>query len=171
MPCSFRETKTVNAWFQNKRASTKKRHRGGPPTVTTNSNSNVDLPPISTLLASAPPSTSSATSRTIEHDTYDSDFHIPAFPPHRMEKPSARSHQVVLLEETPRQQSAFYAGNPEHHHSLSRDNSPPAVDLSARPRMRMRPTSQQTDELRRFYQVNPHPTKEEREDLSERIGM
>lgn len=166
---SCRETKTVNAWFQNKRASTKKRHRGGP--APTSTNPNLDLPPISAILASTPGSSSSAPSRSLERDTYDADFHVPTLPPPRINKHSVRPHQVVVLEETPRQHSPFYAGNADHHHSFDRGVTPPPVDLPARPRMRMRPSSQQTDELRKFYQVNPHPTKEEREELGQRIGM
>lgn len=38
-------------------------------------------------------------------------------------------------------------------------------------RMRMRPSPEQTEELRRVYNVNPHPTTDERQALAERIGM
>ncbi|KAI5124107.1 hypothetical protein M0805_000921 [Coniferiporia weirii] len=38
-------------------------------------------------------------------------------------------------------------------------------------RMRIRPTPKQTDELRRLYSRNTHPSKEERENLGMRIGM
>jgi hypothetical protein len=36
---------------------------------------------------------------------------------------------------------------------------------------RVRPTASQTEELRRLYNSNPHPSKEEREELGNRIGM
>lgn len=38
-------------------------------------------------------------------------------------------------------------------------------------RMRIRPTPKQTEELRRLYNLNTHPTREEREALGDRIGM
>jgi hypothetical protein len=38
-------------------------------------------------------------------------------------------------------------------------------------RMRMRPSSEQTDELRRLYNINPHPTTEQRQNLASAIGM
>ena len=37
--------------------------------------------------------------------------------------------------------------------------------------VRNRTTQVQTDELRRVYAMNAHPTKEEREELAERVGM
>lgn len=35
----------------------------------------------------------------------------------------------------------------------------------------MRPTTEQTDELKKAYYANPHPTTEERQALSDRTGM
>ncbi|ETW86848.1 hypothetical protein HETIRDRAFT_58809 [Heterobasidion irregulare TC 32-1] len=129
------ETKTVNAWFQNKRASTKKRHRSGIAPIPT-----YDIPPISSLLTSASSSTST---------------------------PPGPNDIDDLAEPEQQQQSAFYAGNPEHRHIY--ETAP--AEMPTRPRMRQRPTSQQSDELKKFYNSNPHPTKEEREALGERIGM
>lgn len=63
----------------------------------------------------------------------------------------------------PRHQSAFYAGNPNHRHLFE---SEPTIR-----RGRSRPTAAQTDELRKLYDANPHPSKEEREALGARIGM
>jgi hypothetical protein len=39
------------------------------------------------------------------------------------------------------------------------------------PRMRIRPSLSQTEELRKAYIIDPHPTKEQREELGKRIGM
>jgi hypothetical protein len=38
-------------------------------------------------------------------------------------------------------------------------------------KMRMRPTAEQTEELKKLYHLTPHPTSEERQALAERIGM
>jgi hypothetical protein len=38
-------------------------------------------------------------------------------------------------------------------------------------KMRIRPTAQQTEALKKFYKHNPHPSKEDREELGDRIGM
>lgn len=65
------------------------------------------------------------------------------------------------------QQSAFYAGNPEHDHTY--ESAVPV--LAPRPRMRVRPSSSQAEELRNAYIIDPHPTKEQREELGKRIGM
>ena len=92
----------------------------------------------------------------------DSDLPLP-----RSEKLASRAPYVVKLEQPSQQQSAFYAGNPEHRHVYESSGT----EVPTRPRMRLRPTTQQTEELRNFYHVNPHPTKEEREELGDRIGM
>lgn len=63
-----------------------------------------------------------------------------------------------------RQQSAFYAGNPQHRHLFDADSNMPRKG-------RARPTAAQTEELRKLYDANPHPSKEEREELGGRIGM
>ncbi|KAH9837341.1 uncharacterized protein C8Q71DRAFT_757793 [Rhodofomes roseus] len=160
------ETKTVNSWFQNKRASCKKRHKGAPATTSgptagagssattgasakksSNSNS-VELPPISALIASVstrpglglgPPPP-----RQSEYSDYDDDEYMHRLPP--------------------TQQQLFYAGNPHHDHL-------DAPEQSSRPKARSRPSAVQTEELRKVYDVNPHPAKEEREELGHKIGM
>ena len=38
-------------------------------------------------------------------------------------------------------------------------------------KMRIRPTAEQTEELKRLYNLNPNPTSEERQALADRIGM
>ena len=149
----YRETKTVNAWFQNKRASNKKRSRPGL------SSSTIDLPPISSLL-----SVDSSTPPLVE-DSSISEF--PSSPTlSRAPEPSTRTSRVLTSAET-QQQTAFYAGNPEHCHSYES----PVPELPTRQKMRMRPSLSQTEELRRAYVINPHPTKELREELGKKIGM
>ncbi len=151
----YRETKTVNAWFQNKRASNKKRSRPGL------SSSSYDLPSISSLLSSvdsAPPS--------LVEDPSISDFHSPALLP-RIQQSSTRNSHALSSAETSQQQTAFYVGNPEHCHTYESS----APELPSRPRMRMRPSLSQTEELRKAYIDDPHPTKDMREALGKRIGM
>ncbi|EPQ60299.1 homeobox-domain-containing protein [Gloeophyllum trabeum ATCC 11539] len=156
------EVKTVNAWFQNKRASTKKRQQQQLQNKAQRSNNPYELPPISALLASAPsPSTSSPVSRPVhrsslpvEYDDYfDEEDHI------------MHSH-LPPIGGYPPHQSAFYAGTAEGRHIIESTPEPTVPR-----KMRFRPTPQQTEELRKVYNVNPHPSKEEREELGESIGM
>jgi Homeodomain len=83
-----------------------------------------------------------------------------------MPQPPTRISPISVSAEA-QQQTAFYAGNPEHCHSYES----PAPELTVRPKMRMRPSQSQTEELRNAYVINPHPTKEEREELGKKIGM
>jgi hypothetical protein len=138
-----RETKTVNAWFQNKRASAKKRSRGGAPYDQTHLSSN---------------SSSTANTPRQQPDLEDfQDTDYPVFDNH--DRPSL----VLSLHDT-RQQSAFYSTVQEHTQFFTESDNMPR-------KMRMRPTPHQTEALKRFYKTNPHPSKMEREDLGERIGM
>jgi hypothetical protein len=150
----LRETKTVNAWFQNKRAANKKRSRPG------QSPSTYDLPPISSLLSPVDSSTATPT-----EDSSIPQVASPSIP--RTQLPSTRINHAQGSPESSKQQTAFYAGNPEHDHTY--ESSVPVPP--SRPRMRMRPSQSQTDELRKAYIIDPHPTKEQREELGRRIGM
>lgn len=60
--------------------------------------------------------------------------------------------------------SSFHTGTTEHAHYFA------DADIMPR-RMRMRPSPQQTDELRKLYNLNAHPTTEARQELADRIGM
>ncbi|KAG7452158.1 uncharacterized protein BT62DRAFT_926379 [Guyanagaster necrorhizus] len=115
------ETKTVNSWFQNKRASTKKR---------------------------------TVAQRSI---TYDSP-HIN--PQHTSNSSSAST--TPRPSELGDYQDDDYLLEPPHFNSES-DSMPR--------RLRLRPTTDQADELKRVYSVNPHPTTEQRQVLAERTGM
>jgi hypothetical protein len=156
----------VNAWFQNKRASSKKRVRGGPAAV--------NAPP-------PPPAESHPDSRPQypsqpQHHHHQQDQH-PHSPVH-FSRPSdmddyhdddglyldihhSRSGSVVPSDYP----SGYYAvGNPEHSHFYHDSDS-------THRRMRMRPSSDQAEELRKLYNINPHPTAEQRQALSATIGM
>lgn len=150
----LRETKTVNAWFQNKRAATKKRSRPGQPPST------YELPPISSLLSPVDSSTP-----PLVEDTLIPELPSPSLP--LIQEPHTRINHPQPSPEVSQQQSAFYAGNPEHDHTY--ESAVPV--LPPRPRMRIRPSLSQTEELRKAYLIDPHPTKEQREELGKRIGM
>ncbi|KAI0640024.1 hypothetical protein C8Q77DRAFT_1214369 [Trametes polyzona] len=148
------ETKTVNSWFQNKRASSKKRHKA-PLTQ-------CELPPISALIASvsAPPAPlpqpqQQQHHQPFEYDDYSDDEQYPPL-----------SHQLAPGAHPPQQHTLFYAGNPQHKHLFE------ATEGTSMPRKaRSRPTAAQTEELKKLYEMKPHPTKEEREALGHKIGM
>jgi hypothetical protein len=62
-------------------------------------------------------------------------------------------------------QPSFFTGNIEHHHfGVESETSLPR-------RNRLRPSPDQAEELKRLYDSNPHPSREEREELGARIGM
>ncbi|CDO73034.1 hypothetical protein BN946_scf185007.g88 [Trametes cinnabarina] len=144
------ETKTVNSWFQNKRASSKKRHKA-PLTQ-------CELPPISALIASvsAPPAPAPHPQhhQAYEYDDYSDDEHYQPL-----------SHQLSGGAHPPQQQhTLFYAGNPQQQQFFEGEGSMPR-------KARSRPTAAQTEELKKLYERNSHPSKEEREALGDKIGM
>lgn len=146
-----RETKTVNAWFQNKRASTKKKNKGPV-------SESYDLPPIASLLASRGTSASYSPLQVDELDDFDDDDYL--------EHGGMGPSPLVAALDDPRRQALFYAGNPDQKHVFAE-----AEQMPRRMRMRNRPTAEQTEELRRMFASNPHPSKEDREELGERISM
>ncbi|VDB94523.1 unnamed protein product [Peniophora sp. CBMAI 1063] len=183
------EVKTVNAWFQNKRASNKKRNNNkaaataatGPPLPAAAAppapmpvappasyQQSLELPPIATLLASTPPPPS-ATAEQIEIPEYAGQGEYPGPPLLHAEHPSlGYASYGPPPTADPHHQAAFYAGNPQFRHMY--DAAQPEL-ASSKPKARSRPSQYQTDEMRSLYARNPHPTREEREELCERIGM
>ncbi|KAM6498623.1 homeodomain transcription factor [Amanita muscaria] len=133
------ETKTVNAWFQNKRASSKKRSR--------NHKYN-DIH--STCTPSAPSSTSRLPNLT-ENDDYHDD-----------EISSVDMNQTHLVPDLalPYHRSANHSGNGDAPQFISEAESLPR-----------RTRTHSTDELKRMYGNDPHPSTELREVLSQRLGM
>lgn len=134
------ETKTVNAWFQNKRASSKKRAR----------NAVSDVSPVNP----APGVYSSDSPSNPHHLAEFDDFHDEEY----------SSIDMPFESDVPSESfSSFYSGSQDHTFFLDSDTMPR--------RMRMRPTTEQTEELKKLYNINPHPTTEQRQVLSRRIGM
>ncbi|KAL4070500.1 hypothetical protein J3A83DRAFT_4094497 [Scleroderma citrinum] len=221
------ETKTVNAWFQNKRASTKKRNKGGtsePHPATSQNDIPEDslkasppsaLPSIANLLNEAPLLTSSSpqstqprshtsSRRTKRKDLHSADLHFPNTDSSTNHSQNDHPQEGIL-------ESSFFAGPPEffsvqdrfisHHRgpdaedgavpslpNADTDRFPPDTDsrfvsendgaadghLSRKGRAessRMRTSTKQAEELRRAYAINAHPTRDQRQELADRIGM
>ncbi|KAF7784183.1 transcriptional regulator family: Homeodomain [Agaricus bisporus var. burnettii] len=135
------ETKTVNAWFQNKRASTKKRSKG---------TQSADIPVSNPM----PPQYSpvSYPPRRLDYDDYVDDDYPPPSDSY------SRASSVL-----PPDTSPFYLNNAELSYYMT--------DSDAARRMRLRPSPDQIEELRKLYAINPHPSAEERQVIAERIGM
>ncbi|KAF8640904.1 hypothetical protein AX17_000552 [Amanita inopinata Kibby_2008] len=142
------ETKTVNAWFQNKRASSRKRTRGAP---------HIDVHSVNKVNANSAPSSTSNLPHLAEFDDYHDD-----------ETSSLDSNQIHLVPDMSHQ----YHHSVSHYYSENGDALQYCTETEPMPRrMRMRPTHEQTEELKNLYSINPHPTTEQRQALSERIGM
>lgn len=212
----FRETKTVNAWFQNKRASTKKRNKTSPPDQLDPHPEKPQkhpppshLPSIANLLnsttAQLPPQSShsrphtSAPRKSRQKDLHLND-HILADPLVSVTRTQNNPQEAAL-------EGSFFAGPSEffgqerfilsHHRGLDpehravpqlrnsdSDHMHPDTDSrfvsendpvpSSRGRndgARMRTLPEQAEELRRAYAINNHPTREQRQQLADKIGM
>lgn len=221
------EGKTVNAWFQNKRASTKKRNKGGPsesapmnqgdiPEDTFKASPPSALPSIASLLNDAP--SLSSTSLNPPHSTQPRSYS------RRTKRKDLHSRDMAFpnadvtinhnQHDHPREgvlESSFFAG-PQEFFSIqdkfiSHNRGPDAED-GAVPSLlngemarfppetdsrfvsendgaadghpsrkgrtessRMRTSSKQAEELHRVYAINSRPTRDQRRELADRIGM
>ncbi|PFH52300.1 hypothetical protein AMATHDRAFT_57354 [Amanita thiersii Skay4041] len=140
------ETKTVNAWFQNKRASSRKRTRSVPYT---------DPHSISVHNAASVPSSTIGLRRPAEFDDYHDD---------EISSLDLNQSRMVPNMSQQYQHPLYYPGNGDPPHFMAEPDSLPR-------KMRMRPTQEQTEQLKKLYNITPHPTPEQRQVLSERIGM
>ena len=70
----------------------------------------------------------------------------------------------MSVSHTPQQHTLFYAGDAQHKHVYDSETAMPR-------KARSRPSPEQTEELKKFYELKPHPSKEEREALGVKIGM
>ena len=85
-------------------------------------------------------------------------------PYHPLSHHNLHQHQHHLSASTahPSQQHLFYSSDPQHQSAYEGEM----------PRKgRSRPSPEQTEELKKFYERKPHPSKEEREALGHKIGM
>jgi len=182
-----RPTKTLNAWFQNKRASDKKRkeketeylhaslqpqpgqigrHKSGVAAA---------LEPSSGAAASTPPSSQTdspygVSPRPLEDDVVGDEAEHPVYAGHHHHQhhnphnPHNRNH----LRSAP--PSVGTPDHPRHLPEILPDPSP-ATPNSMPLKRRLRPNGPQSQQLKDFFNENPHPTKEERQELGESLGM
>ncbi|EGN93170.1 hypothetical protein SERLA73DRAFT_163673 [Serpula lacrymans var. lacrymans S7.3] len=181
------ETKTVNAWFQNKRASTKKRNKTNPHPPPSSqvqntpseqdgtSSTSTNLPSISTLLNPLSGTSPAYSSTSSAHSHNNTHSHPPIFSTKEMQDYPLDNdlHHSGITTMGPEEsgaalQGSFFAGTPE---TLPQRFFTENDVASNGRRMRMRPTSEQTEELRKAYNTNPHPSKDDREELGEKLGM
>ncbi|KAG2350931.1 hypothetical protein BDR05DRAFT_955073 [Suillus weaverae] len=190
------ETKTVNAWFQNKRASTKKRNKpaasastDAPPQKSPSST----LPSIANLLNSSPPPPS-ASSRNVSsrshpsssrrkqkdilllHDNEAYHSHDKSFAPEFL--PQDRFVPENQAVDTDRHHAVYAERGhflPDADSRFVSENDGASDGVTSRKGRgeppRNKTTPEQVDELRRVYAINAHPSKDDREELAERIGM
>ncbi|KAH6916666.1 hypothetical protein BKA70DRAFT_1250227 [Coprinopsis sp. MPI-PUGE-AT-0042] len=162
------ETKTVNAWFQNKRASSKKRTRttgGGDransthPNTVASSSPTVPTAPTSTTASTpsevAPPPLPPLSHLTNEDEYLSSRIQHPV--------PSKMSFMDLFNSTT----LPTFVTQPDYSGLSSGRTTPDGMSK----KMRMRPSGEQTEELKKAYNSNPHPTAEERQALADRVGM
>lgn len=188
------ETKTVNAWFQNKRASAKKRNKpaasastDAPPQKSPSST----LPSIANLLNSSPPpptrnissrSHPSSSSRKKQKDILHLHDHEPHYNHDKSFAPEFLPQDRFVPENQTVDSDRHHAVYAERGHFLpdadSRfvsENDGASDGVTSRKGrgepVRNRTTPEQAEELRRAYAINAHPSKDDREELAERIGM
>ncbi|OAX42103.1 hypothetical protein K503DRAFT_854204 [Rhizopogon vinicolor AM-OR11-026] len=196
------ETKTVNAWFQNKRASTKKRNK--PATTATDaqpqkSTSSSTLPSIANLLNSSSPQPSASSRQPASrssrkkqkdhahtqhrhindsslpesHYGHDSSSFAPEFLPQDRFVPESHSTRDSDRQLDVYAEKGHFPPDADSRFVSENDGASDGV-TSRKGRgepVRNRTTPEQAEELRRAYAINAHPTKEEREELAERVGM
>ena len=215
-----REPKTVHAWFQNKRASTKKRNKTIPAEHSTPATNDPvqeksskqplpsNLPSIANLLNSTPPQPTHS-SRPRSHapsarKSRQKDLHLNG---HILADPLANVTRSQNNTQEAALEGSFFAGPSEffgqdrfilsHHrghqsesgavpqlHNPELDHMLPDSDgrfvsendgaPSRRGRnevARMRTSPEQAEELRRAYALNDHPTRDQRQELADKIGM
>jgi hypothetical protein len=93
--------------------------------------------------------------RSLDYDDYADDD----YPPPPPSDSYSRASSVLPPDISP----FYYPNNAESPYYMT--------DSDAARRMRLRPSQDQTEELKKLYTINPHPGAEERQAVAERIGM
>lgn len=168
-PLSFRPTKTVNAWFQNRRAALRKKaertsriasnphvsltaHPENASTISVfHDRTSLSRPSSPTFYRYGPASYS----EEFDDDAYSTSDELPQY-----------GHLHITL--STRGSPAPSSYSDDRHMWQSEDGQ---MHGSITRKARVRPSQQQQDELRNLYNSNPHPSKEDRERLGEKIGM
>lgn len=172
-----RPTKTLNAWFQNKRASDKKRKEKEteylhPPLQS--QEGQIDRHQVGTAaarelsngaVASTPPSSHTdspygISPRPLEDEVVGDEAEHPAYAGHHHNRNGLRSAPSSV-------------GTPDHPRHLPEilPDPSPATPSTIPLKRRLRPSGSQSQHLKDFFNENPHPTKEERQELGESLGM
>ncbi|KAF9531867.1 homeobox domain-containing protein [Crepidotus variabilis] len=146
------ETKTVNAWFQNKRASSKKRVRGVA--------ASHDSRSVNRASVSSPSSAPSPRNQPAAQDFHRADIKEHDEDEYTVPDMHSRSTSQVPPEYPP----SVHSGRRDQ--SLSYPDPDPMA-----PKFRNRPSSDQTDELVKLYSINPHPTAEQCQAVAASLGM
>jgi hypothetical protein len=117
-----------------------------------------------------PPPLSAATTPGAQHRDLDDEDHPSHSALGHFSPLQKVSHPIEITPGSSNSSSAsFFAANPDLSYFGSSRDSPDPTNMSRK--MRMRPTAEQTEELKKLYNITPHPTSEDRQALAERIGM
>ena len=182
IPTYKRPTKTINAWFQNKRASDKKRkekeaehlhalqlqqgqasrHKSGATAAQEVTKHAV----VSTPPSSRTDSPYGVSPRPIEDDVVGDEAEPPVYTGHHQQHHNP--HNNSNLRSAP--PSVGTPDHPRHLPEILPDPSP-ATPNGMPLKKRLRPNGPQSQHLKDFFNENPHPTKDERLELGESLGM
>ena len=184
VPCTSpykRPTKTINAWFQNKRASDKKRkekeaeyHALQPqqgPTSRHKSSAAAAQEISKRPVAPTPPSSHTDSSygvspQPLEDELAGDEAEHPVYAGHHHQHHNPHNHSIL-------RSAPPSVGTPDQPRHLP-ENLPdpsPATPNNMPPKKRLRPNGPQSQQLKDFFNENPHPTKEERQELGDSLGM
>lgn len=180
-----RPTKTLNAWFQNKRASDKKRKeketeylhaslQSQPGQIGRHQSSAAAGQELSNGAAAPTPPSSQTDSpygispRPLEDDIAGDEAEHPVYAGHHHHHQHHNPHNRNNLRSAP--PSVGTPDHPRHLPEILPDPSP-ATPNSIPLKRRLRPSGTQSQQLKDFFNENPHPTKEERQELGESLGM
>jgi Homeodomain len=160
----------VNAWFQNKRASSKKRTRttgGGDRANSSHPNTGPSTSPTVPTASAASITTASTPSEVappplppLSHLTNEDEY-LSSRIQHPV--PSKMSFMDMFNSTT----LSTFVTQPDYSGLSSGRTTPDGQPK----KMRLRPSGEQTEELKKVYNSNPHPTAEERQALADRVGM
>lgn len=177
-----RPTKTINAWFQNKRASDKKRKEKEAEHLNALSQQGqtgrhksavAAVQEVSKLAAGSTPPSSHTDSpygvspRPLEDDVVGDEAEHPAYAGHHHQHHNPHNHSSNL------RSAPSSVGTPDHPRHLPEilPDPSPATPSTMPLKKRLRPNGSQSQQLKDFFNENASPTKEERLELGESLGM
>lgn len=179
-----RPTKTINAWFQNKRASDKKRKEKEAEHMSALQSQQGQTGRLKSGAAAAqevskpapgstPPSSHTdspygVSPRPLEEEVVADEAEHPVYTGHHHHQQHHNPHNHSNLRSAPPS-----IGTPDHLRHLPEvlPDPSPATPSNMPLKKRLRPNGSQSQQLKDFFNENPHPTKEERQELGESLGM